>query len=680
MHYFPCKYQSAFDAGIADRCKNSCDDETLISPIRDAFENASATIGDALKGIYFGTFDGYHYVYPCESTPTSCNAYDPRIRPWFLDAQEGRNKKVQFREDCKEKSFSGFEGTRIFEVLEDLHKCNFTEEIETCDGSAACLTCEDDDLRLGEDWSFKETLEEFNSLNATLWDLKFSKLTKKPSEENSTSVLGLQYNDAFRFGEINTVSRLMETGIIGLDIDILTRGPRLKNPLFKGIFDSKFKSEIFFLDSFGNFVYHPKTLTPQYEEKLKNKTEETDNCGSLSYDDMDFFYENWDSSDFAKDVEEMISEGSEDTKSNDDYEIFKVNSAASFLLMVVKYHEGEKAVLDEWAQLYESGADPLFNIEESECSLIMDQKVCFGEKNSPVLLMDAVEKIPGGEELRFSDGFNEFESRDEMLDAFDVGDEYINLNVNCGKATMKECWEDYKSCLTTQALVDIYRFDGLQEILRKSETCPGQYRVVAVTPSGLLYSYPHYEINADYPVLFESWYINAWQKEGWQEEPREKDGYDVISKAFFDEQELLFVLAVHLKHPNSTIQGWPQIDAYKAKYYEPVYLEKMTKEEKSVSYNCMEGKFLTLPKTCTFLDNNDCTKSNDLVKALNGVKIGCSEPLSWAPAFASVIVSVILVLLTMYILKLYHKKEDRARNELQKNPEANSEDSCCIIL
>ena len=98
-----------------------------------------------------------------------------------------------------------------------------------------------------------------------------------------------------------------------------------------------------------------------------------------------------------------------------------------------------------------------------------------------------------------------------------------------------------------------------------------------------------------------------------------------MSKAFYDEQELLFVLAVHLKHPNSTIQGWPQIDAYKAKYYEPVYLEKVTNEEKSVSYNCMEGKLLNLPKTCTFLDNNDCTKSNDLVKALNGVKIGCSE-------------------------------------------------------
>ena len=102
----------------------------------------------------------------------------------------------------------------------------------------------------------------------------------------------------------------------------------------------------------------------------------------------------------------------------------------------------------------------------------------------------------------------------------------------CNFSNVFNAYYFQKKCLTTQALDDIHRFNGLQEILKDSAVCAGQYRVVAATPSGLLYSYPHYEINADYPVLFESWYIKAWEKEGWHEESREKDGYDVIRNGF----------------------------------------------------------------------------------------------------------------------------------------------------
>ena len=61
-----------------------------------------------------------------------------------------------------------------------------------------------------------------------------------------------------------------------------------------------------------------------------------------------------------------------------------------------------------------------------------------------------------------------------------------------------------------------------------SLSCEEIYRVVAVTPAGLLYSYPHYDINADYQAMFESWYTSAWKNEGVQTEARENDGYDAI--------------------------------------------------------------------------------------------------------------------------------------------------------
>ena len=99
-----------------------------------------------------------------------------------------------------------------------------------------------------------------------------------------------------------------------------------------------------------------------------------------------------------------------------------------------------------------------------------------------------------------------------------------------------------------------------------------------------------------------------------------------MSKAFYDDKELLFVLAVHLKQPAADIKGWPQISDTTtgdppAKFYEPIYLEK----DGSASFNCTEAKSLVLPKICTFLSDNDCSKSVELANALDRVKAGCSR-------------------------------------------------------
>ena len=56
-------------------------EDKLTSKIRDAFEKSEETIGDGFLGIYFGTFEGYHYKFPCEATPSDCNSFKPRTRP-----------------------------------------------------------------------------------------------------------------------------------------------------------------------------------------------------------------------------------------------------------------------------------------------------------------------------------------------------------------------------------------------------------------------------------------------------------------------------------------------------------------------------------------------------------------------------------------------------------------------
>ena len=89
--------------------------------------------------------------------------------------------------------------------------------------------------------------------------------------------------------------------------------------------------------------------------------------------------------------------------------------------------------------------------------------------------------------------------------------------------------------MTKAAINDVHKFsrmpvllNNLYDSLKEPDSCEELYRVVAVTPSGLLYSYPHYEVNADYPAMFESWYISAWKEDGVQNESREADGYEVI--------------------------------------------------------------------------------------------------------------------------------------------------------
>ena len=63
-------------------------------------------------GIYYGTFEGYHYKFPCEATPQDCNSYTPMIRPWFLDAQQEKSKELLVEKRCKDENFkvSGFDG------------------------------------------------------------------------------------------------------------------------------------------------------------------------------------------------------------------------------------------------------------------------------------------------------------------------------------------------------------------------------------------------------------------------------------------------------------------------------------------------------------------------------------------------------------------------------------------
>jgi len=94
--------------------------------------------------------------------------------------------------------------------------------------------------------------------------------------------------------------------------------------------------------------------------------------------------------------------------------------------------------------------------------------------------------------------------------------------------------------MTNAAINDVHKFNrmpvllnNLYDSLIEPDSCEELYRVVAVTPSGLLYSYPHYEVNADYPAMFESWYISAWKEDGIQNESRETDGYDVIRIWFY---------------------------------------------------------------------------------------------------------------------------------------------------
>ena len=133
----------------------------LISKIRDAFEKAEEQIGDGFLGIYFGNFEGYHYVFPCEATPSDCNSFKPRTRPWFLDAQKSKNKKLFVEKSSNDELFvvSGFSGKRIFETLQDLHKCQ-VELIEDCPTASLCLRCDGQDLTINN-WSFKAELQIF---------------------------------------------------------------------------------------------------------------------------------------------------------------------------------------------------------------------------------------------------------------------------------------------------------------------------------------------------------------------------------------------------------------------------------------------------------------------------------------------------------------------------------------
>jgi hypothetical protein len=80
---------------------------------------------------------------------------------------------------------------------------------------------------------------------------------------------------------------------------------------------------------------------------------------------------------------------------------------------------------------------------------------------------------------------------------------------------------------------------------------------------------------------------------------RDKTG---VSKAFYGGQELLFVLAVHVKHPNSPILGWPQ--RKNTKFYEPILSSR--------SYNCLAAEGLTdLPDVYSFLDKEEITKAQE---------------------------------------------------------------------
>ncbi|CBY15747.1 unnamed protein product [Oikopleura dioica] len=178
--------------------------------------------------------------------------------------------------------------------------------------------------------------------------------------------------------------------------------------------------------------------------------------------------------------------------------------------------------------------------------------------------------------------------------------------------------------------------------------------------------------------MFESWYISAWKEDGIQNESRETDGYDVISKAFYDGQELLFVLAVHLKHPNSTIRGWPQITKQIAtKFYEPVSMSLDETVSSSRSYDCSAAEELAdLPEFYSFLDRDE------LMKARKELDEGCNRITSFIPELISCILTVVIIVATIIILKWYHKKERRAKTELQEgNPlQANQQSTNCIIL
>ncbi|CBY15748.1 unnamed protein product, partial [Oikopleura dioica] len=75
--------------------------------------------------------------------------------------------------------------------------------------------------------------------------------------------------------------------------------------------------------------------------------------------------------------------------------------------------------------------------------------VCFGEKNSPSVLMDAIEKLPNNERLRSKDGTGIFKSSDSVNDALtSLGqDQFINLNINAGKEAVNKILKNYSPIL-----------------------------------------------------------------------------------------------------------------------------------------------------------------------------------------------------------------------------------------
>lgn len=505
-------------------CKNG---EEAKSNFLNALEKNKEELGDSITSIYFGHLDGFHFSFPARPFAGACNLYDSRTRSWFNNAQNSLSSNepyyIRFPDNFRSSSFYGYHGEKIMASIVatfSLYQKN-VKIAEKGEFTNISFKIVDDDFILeksasqDKDWQFGQKITSLNLLGAVSFDLANSLVFA--TSATSKSRLSTQYVDASAWGELVTVSSVMEGngkkyGVLGIDLTFLTPLTKLNNPLFENIFGGIYKSEVYFLDQFGQVVYHPRIGGPEFSESNREK---------ISYKEVQWrFYNSSNVKEFTEDIEDILyilsERSSPERISKNDYEIRILLNKPPGLIMVVQFMNNEKEEIQnlpdqEYSSEFYFSVDDISK-EPDDCRIFLGYSVCFKNVEYPLLLLDALK-----ETKRF--GSNpDFSSQNEAPGTFDIfeqTDRKYNKNLKTPEFTVEHSrallFEPEK--LTESARRDLHRFKDLQSILKKTfDAVKNQHnilRVFAATHTGLFFSYPHWNINPDYYASAEDWVKNA---------------------------------------------------------------------------------------------------------------------------------------------------------------------------
>ena len=598
------------------------DGEEAQSNFLNALERNKEKLGDGITAIYFGHLDGFHFTFPARPFSGACGLYDPRKRSWFNNAQTSLSSNepyyIRFPDNFRKSSFCGFGGEKIMSSFVETFSLYQKNVVIAEYGDIANVTFKivDDDFFLEKsdskmiDWQFGQKINSLHKLGAVSFDLANALVFAVSS--TSSSRLSTQYVDAAAYGELVTVSSVMEGngkkyGVLGIDLTFLTPLTKLTNPLFENIFGGIYKSEVYFLDQFGQVIYHPRIGGPEFSHRTREK---------LSYKQVQSrFYSGKNEKKFIEDIEDLLKNlGATSTEKilRDDFEIHILLNKPPGLLMVVQFAKEEKEEIKNLpAEKLPNDLDiPVFNYlkKPDDCRIFLNYSVCYGHVDYPILLLDALK-----ETIRF--GSNpDFSSQNEPFGTFDIF-EKTDRKYNKNLKTPDFIVEDSRELLlkpdklTDSARRDLARFKNLQSILKeKFDDAKDEHdilRVFAATHSGLFFSYPHWNINPDYYASAEDWVKNA-TLDSFFTETLFDNSIQRISRGFSDEGRKSVTIVIGI----DVLLSIENVSSYSTTFSNMNNTKKLCEE---TTCDCERHTSLQLPskiESCSSIKNEiDCSKN-----------------------------------------------------------------------